>query len=249
MATKGNSQTVLVDEFIFGGNTSSIELSVSTAELDITDLHSTAMEYIAGLPDARITQNGYFDGAEADGFEYEMEARLGTNGVQVTYLPIRGTTNTPAYTIPDVFGASMNISSEAAGLITLNGDWVASESIHRGALVCYNTEITGTGGGTSIDLGSAGSAGGYAYLHVHTIDDDDSGTSTNTDIDIESSANDSSFDSEGTFTFSATGAATAVTMSGTVNRYIRYNCTDLGGATSLEVSLIVVVDGVTENIA
>lgn len=245
MATKGTSQAILVDEFIFNGDTSSVNTSISVNELGKTNIASTAMEYIAGLSEWRITQNGYWAGPDADGMADELHDRLGVTGAVVSHIVDRANTNTPTYTIPNAFNAKLPIEAPADGIITMNGEWAASAGGHRGMLVCYNTEITATGGGTSIDLGSAGSAGGYAYLHVHTIDDDDSGTSTNTDIDIESSSDDSSFASEGTFTFSATGGNT-VTMSGTVNRYIRFNCTDLGGATSLEVTLIAVVSGVTE---
>lgn len=248
MAHKGTEQTIIVDEFIWGGDTSSVELNISVAELDTTDLHSTAMEYIAGLAEWRLTQNGYFDGTGTDGFEKELRARFATSGAQVTYLPIRGTTNTPAYVIPDAFNANLPISAEATGLITMNGEWVSTNAGHHGKLVEYNQRYTGAASGTSIDLGSAGSAGGWAYLHVHEIDDSDSGTSTNTEVILQSSADDVTFAGEATFTFSATGGY-AVAMSGTINRYIRVRANGMGGATSIEVTAVAVVDGVTENIA
>jgi hypothetical protein len=93
----------------------------------------------------------------------------------------------------------------------------------------------------AIDIGAAGSAGGFAYLFVTT----ETGSGTNGTIDIESSATEAgTYASEGTFTFSAVGV-TAVTMTGTVNRWLRLNCTALGGATSWTVSCIACVSGVT----
>lgn len=245
MATKGTNQAVLVDEFIFNGDTSAVTTSISVAELDKTNIASTAMEYIPGLSEWRIAQNGYWSGPDADGMADELHDRLGTSGAVVSHIPDRTSTGTPTYTIPNAFNATLPIEAPADGIITMNGEWAASEGGHRGELVTYNTTISGTGNGTSIDLGSAGSAGGYFYLHVHTIDGDDSGTSTNSAIKLQSSSDNISFADEATITFSATGGNTA-TLSGTVNRYIRISTTSMGGASSITATAIAVVSGVTE---
>lgn len=249
MAIKGTNQAILVDEFIFNADTSSVSTSIEVAELDVTNIASTAMGYIPGLPTWRMVQNGYWTGADADGVADELHDRLGTTGAQIAHLPDRTSNGTPAYVLPDAFNANLPIEAPVDGVITMTGEWAASAGGHRGELITYNETISATGAGTPIDLGSAGSSGGYAYLFVHQIDDDASGTSTNTDIDVESSTTEGgTYASEGTFTFSATGGF-ALTLSGTVNRWVQFNTTDLGGATSLEVSLIAVVTGVTEDIA
>lgn len=245
MAVKGNSQAVLVDEFIFNSETSSVELSISNGELDHTNLASTAMEYQGGLSDWRLAQSGYFSGVEADGMADELHDRLGVAGAQIGYIPDRTTNGNFAYVIPEAFNANLPISAQTAGLVTMNGDWAASDGGKRGQCVAYNATISGTGAGTAIDFGSAGSAGGFAYLFLHTIDGDMSGTSTNTDIDVESCDTQGGvYASEGTFTVSATGGY-ALTLSGTVNRWIKFNTTDMGGATSLTATLIVCITNVT----
>jgi hypothetical protein len=79
-------------------------------------------------------------------------------------------------------------------------------------------------------------------LFVTTI----TGSATNADIDVESSATQAGvYASEGTLTFSAVGAY-AIDLTGTVNRWVRINTTDLGGATSFAVIVAVAVDGVTQ---
>jgi hypothetical protein len=245
MAIKGNAQAILVDEFIFNSETSSVNTSISVAELDHTNIASTATEYKTGLTEWRITQNGYFAGGDADGIADELHDRLGTTGAQVAHIIDRTSNGNFAYVIPDAFNANLPIEATAANLVTMNGEWAASDAGHRGRCVAYNASISGTGAGTSIDFGSAGSSGGYAYLFLHTIDGDDSGTSTNTDIDVESATTEGgSYSSEGTFTTSATGG-TAITMSSTVNRWIRFNVTDMGGASALTATVIVCVTGVT----
>jgi len=241
---KGTSASVIVDEFIWGGSTSSAEVQFTINEHDVTNLDSTGMEYIPGLTTMRVVQNGYWVGPDTDGVADELHDRLGVSGAQVAFVPIKATTNTPVYVIPSAFNASLPIDASADAVITMNGEWAATNAGQRGKLISYNTTISGTGNGTSIDLGSAGSAGGYFYLHVHSIDGDASGTSTSSAIKVQSSSDDSTFADEGTVTFSATGGHSA-TMSGTVNRYLRISTSDMGGATSIVVTAYVVVTNVT----
>lgn len=245
MATyRGNTQAVVIDEFIFNANISEAGFSMPVGELECTNLASTAKEYIPDVDDPTLTINGYLTGGAADGFEAEMNARKGVSGTNVLYIPIRTATATPVRVIPDASLTGLDYASPINALMTLNGTIRPSAAHYRGMLVCYNTTVSGTGNGTSIDLGSAGSAGGYAYLHVHAIDDDLSGTATDASFKIQSSSDDSSFADEGTFTVAATGAF-AATMSGTVNRYVRLSTADMGGATSFTVTLIACVAGVT----
>ena len=243
-ATKGNVQAVLVDEFIFNSSVSEPQFAVAVDEVECTTIASTGKEYAPLMPDWSLELNGYMTGVAADEYEAEMKARLGVDGVTVAYIPVRTSTNTPAYVMPAAFGNNMSFAAPTSGLITLNGGFRPSSDAYRGKLITYNTTVSGTGNGTSIDLGSAGSAGGYFFLHVHQIDDDTSGTSTDSVIKMQSSSDDSTFADEATITFSATGGYSAA-MSGTVNRYIRISTTDLGGATTLEVTAIVYVANVT----
>ncbi|MCB0071724.1 MAG: hypothetical protein KDE20_09715 [Caldilineaceae bacterium] len=245
MALKASKQAILVDEFIFNCDTSAVETTIDVAELPTNNLCDGDDDaYVPGLRTWRITQTGYFDGVDADGIEKELYDRLGVTGAQVSHVINRTVTNDVVHTLPDAFNAELPISAVTAEIITMNGAWAAVDSGYRGRLVSYNTTISATGNGTSIDLGSAGSAGGYFFLHVHQIDDDTSGTSTDSVIKMQSSSDDSTFADEATITFSATGGYSA-TMSGTVNRYIRISTTDLGGATTLEVTAIVYVANVT----
>lgn len=241
---KGTSSAIIVDEFIFSGATSRAEVQLSLDELDSTNLDSSAMEYIPGLKTMSISQNGYFTGGDANGIADELHDRLGVAGVIVTYLPLKNTNGSPAYVIPNAFNSNLPISADAPSIITMNGQWSASEGGKRGLLIAYNLELDATGNETAIDFGSAGSAGGAAYLHVHSIDDDEDGASTDTILKVQSSSDNTTFADEATFTFSATGGFSAA-LSGTVNRYVRLSTTDLGGATSLKVTLIVVIDNVT----
>ena len=248
MATKGTAQFVLVDEFDFSGDTSSIGTTIGIAELDGTDLDSTAMEYVSGLPTWRIVQNGYFAGGDADGIADELHDRLGTTGAVVSHVIDGATPLSPSYTILDAFNAALPIEAPATELITMSGEWAASESGTRGLVLSWKVTFTGASNKPSQDFGSAGSDGGTFILHVHSIDGDASGTSTGSAIRIQSSANDIDYDDEGEISFSATGGF-SVALSGTVNRYWRIYVSgtgSMGGASSINVTAIVAVNGVTQ---
>lgn len=169
-----------------------------------------------------------------------MQSKLATSGVTVAAVLDTDTTASTVYFIQNALGAKLAINAPVAGLVTVDGEWLNDTATGYRAKRVFDGTISGTGGQTSIDLGSAGSAGGVFVLHVTAID----GTATNATVDIESSSNNSTFASEGTATFSAIGAQ-VVTMSGTVNRYLRVNATSLGGATSFTVIGYAYVDGVT----
>ena len=243
--TKGNDQALLVDEVIWNADTAELTTAIAVSELETPNLAMTANEYSPNLPDWTIEHSGYMTGVAADEIEAEMSARRGTTGSTVAHLFTRSTTNSPAYVLPSAGLFGQGWGAPVADVLTVSGTWRNDDGQgYRGALVTYNTTVTATGDGTSIDLGSAGSSGGVAYLFVHTIDTDISGTATDASFKIQSSSDNSSFADEGTFTVGATGAFSA-TLSGTVNRYVRLNTADLGGATSFTVTLIACVADVT----
>lgn len=238
---KGTKARLLIDEFDFSCATAEVELSISVIENDATVLCSTAMEYDPSLATGSITVNGFFDGADTGGVADALNDRLGTSGVNATVILGFGDTDAVAYTIPNSFGSSMDISAPTTGLIAMNGTFSAGDGIKRAAAPMVLVTASATGGGTVYDNGSAGSAGGKAWLHVHEI----TGSATNATITVESDSSSGmgTAATEGTFTFSAVGAY-ELDMSGVVGQYLRANVTSLGGATSIKYSLIVNVDGI-----
>lgn len=240
-AIKGTKAQILVDEFDFSGDTAGIGVTVAMGEQDSTTLQDTAMISEPILPGMTIEQNGYFVGTGAGELEKELWDRLFASGNYVAALFGTDTAACPAYVKDDTFGASMQIQAPTAALITINGAWAKGQGGSRGLRV-YTGTLSATGTQTAYDFGSAGTAGGEAYLFIQTITD----TATNAVILVESSATEGgAYATEATFTFSAVGASKQ-TMSGTVNRWLRLNASDLGGATDFTVVLIVCVDGVTQ---
>lgn len=240
----GRYTKIWVDEFDLSSQNNSLDMSIAIDALDGTAFQDTAAVMYAGMPTGKISQKGYFTGKTAGMNEDVLYDRFGTATSTVAALFGTATTGCPAYVSRTTGTEKMMISTTPNALMTISGDWVNGGSIVRGMRIWEGT-FSATGAQTSpgyIDVGAVGSAGGFAYLFVQTI----TGSATNATITVESDDNTSftSAATEGTFTFSAVGVRT-MTLSGTVDRYIRINCTSKGGATSFVVGAIVCVAGVT----
>jgi hypothetical protein len=239
MAVKSQYTRFLIDEHDFSGDSNSLELSLSTDQIDVTAFQDSARQYIGATSGGTLTQGGYF-GTGTDAVETEVYARLGTGSATIAGLFGTDTAACPAYVLPETEANEFAVTAPVGGVVAMNSTWVEGSGIKRGIRIFSGT-ISATGTQTAVDLASAGSAGGVMYLFVQTI----TGSATDATIDVESSATEGgTYASEGTATFSAVGSET-VAMTGTVNRWLRLNCTSLGGATSFVVVAVACVSGVT----
>ena len=239
---KGINTRILVGGYLLSSQTNSTNMQAANNNVDTTPFEATAKEYVTLPPDANIDLGGYltFDTATDATFEKRLHASLTTADTVGLIYYNTAVAGSPAYVMPSAYTDNMQIQAPVAGVVTVNGSYTSAVGVRRGICVFSGT-VSATGTTTAIDIGAAGSAGGYAYLFVTT----ETGTGTNADIDLESATTSGgTYASEGTFTFSGIGAV-AVTLSGTVNRWLRINTTDLGGATSWYVTCIACVSGVT----
>lgn len=230
---KGTELGILVDEFDFSSSTSQVELTFEVQEAERTNLASVAQEFVPILPKCTVTQNGYFEGVMPDGFERELYDRFGAGTAIVTVVTQKSDADCACYVLPEATDYSMVFAAPVAGLVTLNGSWGTSAATRRGLRV-YSGLFDAVESGASVDFGAGSTTGGKAYLHVTAID----GTAVDADIKVQSSPDDNTWSDEGTFTLSLVGGY-SLDLSGTVGRYIRLSCTDLGGATSITVTGIV----------
>lgn len=226
----------------FSTQSNKLETSLTSQAVEDTTFQASARTYIVLQPQGEITQQGYVTDIDAGYMEEALtDAIANAKRLYVAALYGTATAACAAYVSQQTDPAAMKISAPVDGLITFNGSWGAGAGITRGKRMATVTELDATGAQTSIDLGAAGSAGGWAWLWVTAID----GTATNAAFKVQSSATEGdTYADEGTFTLSDVGCY-RVTMTGTVNRWVRLNCTDLGGATSISATAVVAVSGVT----
>lgn len=235
---------LLAGGYLISNQTNSVEIGFQAQDQDVTTFEATAKEFITLPPSATVTLNGYMTFSASDAGTYEKIAFSALDTADTLGI-IKSASSTYAgnvgYVLVSAQTQSLTMDNPVGGVQTINGTWKSSDDGIRRGICIYSGTISATGTTTAVDIGAAGSAGGYAYLFVTT----ETGTGTSADIDIESATSaGGTYASEGTFTFNGIGVV-AVTMSGTVNRYLRLNCTDLGGATSWFVTCIACVDGVT----
>jgi len=229
----GTSMAVWADEYDWSQYVAEIDLQMEVPEAVRTSLASTAEEYRPLLPRASVQINGYFDGVMPNGYAAEMEARLGAGSSVVSILTDRNDSDCAAYVLADAINYELNVGSPTSGLITLSGRFVGRSPVRRGLRI-YDGTFSAISDGAAVDFGAGVSTGGLAALHVASI----TGTANAATITVESSPDNSTWLAEGSFSVSAVGGYTLV-LSGTVSRYVRLACDNLGGATAMRCMAIV----------
>lgn len=228
--------------FRFSSKTNSMNVDVTNDKIESTCFQDTAKTFVAGDTSASIEINGYFNDSAAGDLEQEFEEMV-ENSESLYAAALFGTDTAAcsAYVGSASELDSFSVKSQVGNLITVSGKFSANNGMYRGKRVHQGT-VSATGTTSYIDLGAAGSAGGYAWLWVTSK----TGTITSGTIVLQSDDN-TSFSSpatEGTFTFSALGCY-QVSLSGAIDRYLRLSVSSLGGATNFYVMCVAAVSGVT----
>ena len=243
MASRAIHTRILVDGYRISSETNKATVKLEADKTEITCFEDTAKSYIVNDPKPGIELGGYIThSSNPDTFEAIAHGALSVP-VTVTVVKASSATITGgiAYTIPSCSAITMSQDLQVAGVMTMQASWGGAVAMKRGVCVYGGAALDATGATAAIDIGAAGTDG-FAYLHVTGI----TGTATSAAIDLESCDTEGgSYASEGTFTFSDVGCV-AIDLTGTVNRWLRINVTDLGGATDITCTAIAVVNGVTQ---
>ncbi len=241
---RAKNARVIIDGYEVTGQTSGIVVDGQVGVLEWMVLQATAVEKEPNFATVVLTHNGYFFGPTA-GYLYEELADRIETGTPTVVSAILGTQYPApvAYVIPTSFAQQLRIDAPIANLMTVAGNWpVGTERAYRG-YVAYYGSISATGAKTAIDLGAAGTAGGKAWLHLIGVTGSLSGA---IGVRLESDTANTFGGAEtleATFTNAARGVQ-AQALSGNIGRYARIKTTGLGGATALQVAVIVAVKGV-----
>jgi hypothetical protein len=239
MPVRAFNTRILVDEFDFSGDTKGITLALTKETIDASVLQTGSPVLTPDMSTGVLDLMGYFDGIGAGELEQELQARMESDAdCVVSALFDTSAVGNPAYVQPTTWGRQLSIDGSDK-LLMVKAQW---EDLTERGLVAAHATIAATGDESIIDFGAAGVAGGWAVLHVRAID----GAAVDAAFTVKSSAvvGFTSPTTHGTFTVSAVGAS-RLTFAGNVGRYMRLGCTSLGGATSLAVTAIFGISGVT----
>jgi hypothetical protein len=242
MALAGNQARIFIDSVDLSCVTSTLNVESTTGEYDATVLCSEVMEYRPGLSQGGITIDGFFDGVTA-GTEAALYAALGATNKIVGAVFDFSNIPAPAYMIENASNMNMSWNSPTDGLITMNGSFKGKEGLKRGKILNYNVSRGATGLMTAGQIpDTLTTSTGRIFLVFHSYTGALSGNVTAT---VQSSANGTSgWGNEASFTFALPGAQAAA-LTTPLGEYFAVNITSLGGATTVNFSLIVVVDDVT----
>lgn len=246
MPVLGYKTKIFIDEIPLALKVSGFSYQSSVNPLPFTTLQVGAVQKIAGLSDQMMTVNGYLiDNSASDLRAMIQDALDSEEGDSTITWMLSTDIDTPVGgSFSSTFASELNIETPLDNLLTVGGKFERiSTSIH-GKFASNEEVVDATGALTYyIDFGAAGSAGGDVLIIISDI----TGTATDATIIIESDDNTgfSSAATEATLQFSAEGVVTG-TMSGTVDRYVRARCSDLGGATDFTLTILVGLDGVTQ---
>ena len=192
---------------------------------DVTTLDSSATARLLGKVDGTMSVNGYFDTAAG-----KIHAVLtGNSGKLLTadvnvLVPLGADAGDPAYGLI-AKEAEFNTDRTDAGPITVTSSFAGNGfgPEFGEMMTAHDDTHSSAGSGTVVDSGASSTNGGAAYLHVFSL------ASGSVTVNLqESTSSGGSYSNFVTFsTVAAAAAPTAerVTMSGTVQRYIKVTTT------------------------
>ncbi len=238
-AIAGNRARILCGGVNLSCVTSTLNIEQTTGEYDATTLCSEVVEYRPGMSQGGISIDGYFHGVEA-AEEKELFLALGAPTKIVAGILNYTALPCSAYVIENASNLGMTWNAPTDGLITMNGSFKGREGMKRGRALFYNVTRSATGqltavqntGVTTLSTGRI-----FAFLTGWT------GARTSAiAFDVQSSANGTSgWTNEASFSFTALGASAAA-LTTPAGAYFNVNVGSLGGATSITLTIIVVVD-------
>lgn len=225
--THGTNGRIWMDGFAASAYLDDVSMNGKTDVAETTTLTKTAKEYIPGLDMSTVKLKGFFDSntvSPASTFEAFLNARRRTI-FATTFFPEGGDTiNDPAYLL-NGFMTDYAVDAMVKDAVTLKMEFQTNSGLQYGRVLLVDgtrttTDLTGVQG--RIDGGVSSANGAVAILSTSAV----LGTSPTLDVKLQHSTNDSVWTdvSGGAFVqqTSVTGVkGNYLTVSGTINRYVR----------------------------
>lgn len=231
----GKSATVLFGAYNLSTYLNELGLTKTIETGETTTFSADSKTYVVGLQDGTASLSGLFDG-DADAIDAVMQAAIASDNRDVTTLsPAAEAVGVVGYLV-DAHTGTYEISSPVADVVSVTADLQSEAGIERGVLLTDASAISSTSSGTSYDSGASSANGAVAHLHVTANDRDD-----DIDVKVQHSSDNVSWVDLGTFTTVSSTSTTSerITITGTVNRYLRADFTVAGstGSATIHVSI------------
>jgi hypothetical protein len=201
--------------------------STPVGVLDVTGIDKSATERLQGLVSGNFSFNAFFNDAAA---AEHVALRVPSSGTVVTYAI--------GQTVGDVAGMTQALATNYDPTRGPDGGLVFDiEMLTNATLPVWGVMLTpglktdtGAANGATLDQGAQTTAGAEAILHVTSF------TGSNFTATVQDSANGSSWGTLKAFTQVTDTGSERVTVSGTVERYVRVISTGTFNPVSFAVS-------------
>ena len=206
---------IFVGPLAWSGYVRGINESFDSAVLDTTTIADQDMTYIYGVNSGQVSLDMLLDGSGAAGSQF---ATLNTwrSTSQVVTIGVEGIAAGAPVWLIQADESNFTVNSAAEDVVSVAGAYMTDGLVGAGVVIDTLTAITVDGNGTAIDNGASTSNGGVGHLHITAF----SGL-TSTSVILEHSTDNVSFATLGTFTTATGTTSERITVTGTVNRYVR----------------------------
>ena len=212
------STRVLYGNTALAGYLRSVSPSASIDMLDVTVLTDTAKQFIPALGDYSLNVDGVFDDTTGTGSLWDvLTSPINAGSTIPTTIGLEGfTAGNSVWMIP-ARTVSYEVSSSVADVVGFTASFGSAASTKLGVSLADLSARTTTANGSTVDGGASSSNGAVAHLHITSV----AGTTPSLTVTVQHSTNGSSWTTLGSFTAASTTSSQLITVTGTVNRYLR----------------------------
>lgn len=214
-AVHGKGTAVLLDQYDLSAYLNSYSSGRTSEASETTTFGAAAKTYIPGLQDGTISLSGLYDGS-AGAVDAVLQAAIGAASRNVlSILPQGAGTIGNRAMVASVDETSYTIEAGVGDLVTASAEMQPSGGVWGGAVLHTLTAETAGGNTTSIDNAASSASGGVANLHVTAFN------GTTLTAKVQHSTDNSVWVDLITFTAATAVTAEQLSVTGTVNRYVR----------------------------
>lgn len=218
----GKNTKVFYNGYDLSSYLNAISIARSAEQADTTTFGASYKTFVAGFTDATVSLGGYFDG-DSNAIDQLLAASLGsdTPGVLTFSTEAADAVGDVAYQASSKT-TSYEVTSSLTEAVAISAEVQCSGQVDRAIVLHAHEAETSTAADSSVDNGAA-STNGIAHLHVTAASADDT-----LDVIIEDSTDNNTWATLGTFAQISAVGSERLTITDTINRYVRASWTIAG---------------------
>lgn len=231
----GKNSRLLLADSLFSGFLRDFEHGDEIEMADSTTFGVEGHTFVPGLESGTLSINGLMDDDATVGGQNERltSALRSADGSVITSAPAGLAVGEQVHMI-EARETNYAVSTPVADLVSFSASWQAEGQVDKGRVLRAHGAVSATEDGTGVDNTALSSDGAAAHLHVTANTRDGSTT-----VKVQHSVDNSVFVDLISFAAVAAGDTTSerLTVTGTVNRYLRAQTTLAGTTGSITLAV------------